>query len=166
MRSRVIYLCWLAILWRNRTGSGSLAHVIGVAEACQCQRKPFVLRTRARQQRLHEGLPVAVRSDRAPKWVGSGGMVSAQCYPSWKTRKSCDVHALFRADCPLCPLSFGPCLQQLRHTKDSDGVAFKKEWNQKFAWFTQSKECQKITTIHGAKNSMTHTCSGFSRHPH
>ena len=50
--------------------------------------------------------------------------------------------------------------------KDSDGVAFKKEWNQKFAWFTQSKECEKITTIHGAKNSMTHTCSGFSRHPH
>ena len=104
MRSRVIYLCWLAILWRNRTGSGSLAHVIGVAEACQCQRKPFVLRTRARQQRLHEGLPVAVRSDRAPKWVGSGGMVSAQCLPAWNTRKSCDVHVLLRADCILCIL--------------------------------------------------------------
>jgi hypothetical protein len=32
---------------------------------------------------------------------------------------------------------------------------FEKEWNQKFGWFTQSKECQQITTIHGEKSSMT-----------
>ena len=40
---------------------------------------------------------------------------------------------------------------QLHHAKSSE----EKDWSQKFAWFTQSKECQKITTIHGEKDSLT-----------
>ena len=45
-------------------------------------------------------------------------------------------------------------LLQLRASKAGDH-AFEKEWNQKFAWFTNSKECDKITTIHGEKDSLT-----------
>lgn len=45
------------------------------------------------------------------------------------------------------------CWQLLRAKHgDSD---FEKEWNKKFAWFTSSKECDKITTIHGEKDSLT-----------
>ena len=44
-------------------------------------------------------------------------------------------------------------MRQLRASKGD--VAFEKEWNQKFAWFTGSKECDKITTIHGEKDSLT-----------
>ncbi|EKX55527.1 hypothetical protein GUITHDRAFT_149815 [Guillardia theta CCMP2712] len=36
----------------------------------------------------------------------------------------------------------------------------KKDWNDKFSWFT-NRECNKITTIHGEKESMSDTCSGF-----
>ena len=45
------------------------------------------------------------------------------------------------------------CSSFQRASKSGDD--FKKEWDQKFAWFTQSKECDKITTIHGEKDSMT-----------
>lgn len=46
-----------------------------------------------------------------------------------------------------------PSLVQLRAAQGDTN--FEKEWNQKFGWFTQSKECQQITTIHGEKSSMT-----------
>jgi len=39
--------------------------------------------------------------------------------------------------------------------------AFEKEWNQKFAWFLKSAECEKITTIHGQKDSMTVPAPAF-----
>ena len=43
---------------------------------------------------------------------------------------------------------------QLLRAKHGDSD-FEKEWNKKFAWFTSSKECDKITTIHGEKDSLT-----------
>lgn len=56
--------------------------------------------------------------------------------------------------CVPCVLTLcAPSLVQLRAAQGDTN--FEKEWNQKFGWFTQSKECQQITTIHGEKSSMT-----------
>jgi len=52
-------------------------------------------------------------------------------------------------------------LLRAKHGEKDSG--FEKEWNQKFSWFTSSKECDKITTIHGEKDSLTVALPGRVR---